>query len=131
MTGWLLVFHISISLQIALAVSAYVVPELCSLQVCGQDSISLTLYIHGGMWFVLFILDRFLALKHKESRLNGYLDFYRRTQNIRIIPFQINSCGNDLCQAHLLNQRSLAGITKFIDLTVNRSPFIGFIGNVT
>ncbi|KAK3770720.1 hypothetical protein RRG08_037906 [Elysia crispata] len=91
-TTWAILFMKFV--YIALAVSAYVVPELCSLQVCGQDSISLTLYIHGGMWFVLFILDRFLALKHKESRLNGYLDFYRRTQNIRIIPFQINSCAN-------------------------------------
>ncbi|RUS72791.1 hypothetical protein EGW08_019451 [Elysia chlorotica] len=81
-------------LYIGLGVSAYIVPELCSLQVCGQDSISLTLYIHGGMWFVLFIVDRFLALKHRESRLNGYLDFYRRTQKIRSIPFHINSCAN-------------------------------------
>ena len=83
-----------LSLQVVLGVSAYVVPVLCSWKMCGQDSISLTLYIHGGMWFVLFLLDRSLALKHKESRLNGYLDFYRRTRNIRAVPFHINSCGN-------------------------------------
>ncbi|GFR82695.1 transmembrane protein 192 [Elysia marginata] len=93
-TTWAILFMKLV--YIGLAVSAYVVPSLCSIQLCGQDSISLTLYIHGGMWFVLFILDRFLAMKHRESRLNGYLDFYRRTRNIRAVPFEINSCANAL-----------------------------------
>ncbi|XP_059142631.1 transmembrane protein 192-like [Physella acuta] len=83
-------------LYIALTVSAYLVPFFCgeaNLK-CGEDSISLTLYIHGGMWFILFGLDKYFLMKHNESRLNGYLDFYRTTQNLRRMPFMINSCAN-------------------------------------
>lgn len=81
-------------LYVALGVSAYIVPVFCPDKKCGEDSISLTLYIHGGMWFVLFLLDRIFQHKHNESRLKGYLDFYRRTKKIRGLPFMINSCAN-------------------------------------
>ncbi|XP_012945203.1 transmembrane protein 192-like [Aplysia californica] len=81
-------------LYVLLGVSAYVVPIVCSNCTCGEDPISLTLYIHGGMWFILLLLDRFLHQRHDKSRLQGYLEFYRKTRNIRRLPFMINSCAN-------------------------------------
>ncbi|GFO34316.1 transmembrane protein 192 [Plakobranchus ocellatus] len=93
-TTWAILFIKLI--YIVLGVSAYVVPTLCSIKRCVLDPLSLTLYIHGGMWFVLFLMNRLLVVKHNESRLNGYLDFYRRTRSIRAVPFEINSCANAL-----------------------------------
>ncbi|CAL1544622.1 unnamed protein product [Lymnaea stagnalis] len=91
-TAWAII--LAKILYVALCVSAYLVPLFCDSNQCGEDSISLTMYIHGGMWFVLFFLDRYLLAKHNESRMNGYLDFYRKTRNIRRVPFMINSCAN-------------------------------------
>ncbi|CAG5122509.1 unnamed protein product [Candidula unifasciata] len=86
-------------LYIALGVSAYIIPlEYCKNSLpggkCDKEAFSLTQYIHGGMWFVLFALDRYFHLKHEESRLHGYLEFYRKTRNIRRIPVVINSLAN-------------------------------------
>lgn len=127
-TTWAIVFMKLV--YIGLGVSAYVLPMLCSIQLCGQDSISLTLYIHGGMWFVLLILDRYLAMKHRESRLNGYLDFYRKTQNIRAVPFQINSCANalmviltklldNLCHAYKESDCHLLSKIRYIQILIS------------
>ncbi|BFZ25579.1 hypothetical protein BsWGS_28618 [Bradybaena similaris] len=86
-------------LYIALGVSAYIIPmEYCKnsqpSSTCDKQAFSLIQYIHGGMWFVLFALDRYFHLKHEENRLHGYLEFYRKTRNIRRIPVLINSLAN-------------------------------------
>jgi len=39
-------------------------------------------------------IDQFLHHHHHKSRLQGYLDFYIRTKNIRRAPFYILSVGN-------------------------------------
>ncbi|BFZ13706.1 hypothetical protein BsWGS_16745 [Bradybaena similaris] len=81
---------------VGLVISAYLIPLQCDVKdrACGEDPLSLTMYIHGGMWFILFAVDRYLQHKHDESRLFGYLDFYRQTRNLRRMPLFINSCAN-------------------------------------
>ncbi|KAH9503795.1 hypothetical protein Btru_066647 [Bulinus truncatus] len=93
-TTWAIVYEKI--LFICLCASVFVIPHFCGADTCGEDAISLTMYIHGGMWFILLGLDRYLLVKHNESRLNGYLQFYRKTKNIRSLPFFINSCTNAL-----------------------------------
>lgn len=98
-------------------ISAYLIPLQCDVKdrACGEDPLSLTMYIHGGMWFILFAVDRYLQHKHDESRLLGYLDFYRQTRNLRRMPLFINSCGEfwsflSLCYLFLYR----AGLLSYI-----------------
>ncbi|CAG5125396.1 unnamed protein product [Candidula unifasciata] len=85
-------------IYVGLVISAYLIPVQCDDTdgACGEDPLSLTMYIHGGMWFILFAVDRYLQHKHDQSRLYGYLDFYRQTRNLRRMPLFINSCANAL-----------------------------------
>uniref|UniRef100_A0A0B6ZSY9 Transmembrane protein 192 n=1 Tax=Arion vulgaris TaxID=1028688 RepID=A0A0B6ZSY9_9EUPU len=95
-TTWAIL--LAIVIYVGLVISAYIIPLECgnniSSRICGEDPLSLILYIHGGIWFTFFGLDRYFHLKHKKNRLNGYLNFYRKTQNVRRMPILINSCAN-------------------------------------
>jgi len=57
-------------------------------------SFSLLIYTHGAHWACFLIIDQFLHYHHHKSRLQGYLEFYVRTKNIRRAPFYILSVGN-------------------------------------
>jgi hypothetical protein len=57
-------------------------------------SFSLLIYTHSAHWAAFLIIDQFLHHHHHKSRLQGYLDFYIRTKNIRRAPFYILSVGN-------------------------------------
>jgi len=57
-------------------------------------SFSLLIYTHGAHWAAFLIIDQFLHYHHHKSRLQGYLEFYVRTKNIRRAPFYILSVGN-------------------------------------
>jgi len=57
-------------------------------------SFSLLIYTHSAHWAAFLIIDQFLHHHHHKSRLQGYLDFYVRTKNIRRAPFYILSVGN-------------------------------------
>ena len=57
-------------------------------------SFSILIYSHGAHWAAFLIIDQFLHYHHHKSRLQGYLEFYARTKNIRRAPFYILSVGN-------------------------------------
>jgi len=57
-------------------------------------SFSLLIYTHGAHWAAFLIIDQFLHHHHHKSRLQGYLEFYVKTKNIRRAPFYILSIGN-------------------------------------
>merc|ERR1719228_3019426 len=57
-------------------------------------SFSLLIYTHSAHWAAFLIIDQFLHHHHHKSRLQGYLEFYLRTKNIRRAPFYILSVGN-------------------------------------
>merc|ERR1719430_29715 len=57
-------------------------------------SFSLLIYAHSAHWAAFLIIDQFLHHHHHKSRLQGYLDFYVKTKNIRRAPFYILSVGN-------------------------------------
>merc|ERR1719238_2020538 len=57
-------------------------------------SFSLLIYTHGAHWAAFLIIDQFLHHHHHKSRLQGYLEFYVKTKNIRRAPFYILSVGN-------------------------------------
>lgn len=58
------------------------------------SSFSLLIYTHSAHWAAFLIIDQFLHHHHHKSRLQGYLDFYVKTKNIRRAPFYILSVGN-------------------------------------
>ena len=57
-------------------------------------SFSLLIYTHGAHWAAFLIIDQFLHHHHHKSRLQGYLEFYVKTKNVRRAPFYILSIGN-------------------------------------
>jgi len=57
-------------------------------------SFSLLIYTHSAHWACFLIIDQYLHHHHHKSRLEGYLEFYVRTKNIRRAPFYILSVGN-------------------------------------
>ncbi|XP_050415156.2 transmembrane protein 192 [Patella vulgata] len=83
-------------LFIVLILASFLVPVLCDKGKCGTDPFSIVVYTHGGMWCVLLVFDRYFRHKHHVSRLQGYLEFYRKTRYIRRWPFTLNSGANAL-----------------------------------
>ncbi|KAK3086055.1 hypothetical protein FSP39_012767 [Pinctada imbricata] len=76
---------------VGLEVCVFVIPTLCPhYKSCNPSSDSLVVYIYCGVWFGALLLDRYYRYQHNRSRLAGYLEFYRRTRNIRRLPFFIN-----------------------------------------
>ncbi|XP_034944810.1 transmembrane protein 192 [Chelonus insularis] len=69
------------------------------------ESYFIILYLHGGYWFVIMIVDHIIKSKHHNLRICGYLDFYQSTyQHIRT-PLFISSLWNTtyLLLATILN----------------------------
>jgi len=89
---------IQISLCIAQIVLVFALPSLYDQSHGGSvhsfTSFSLLIYTHSAHWAVFLIIDQFLHHHHHKSRLQGYLEFYVRTKNIRRAPFYILSVGN-------------------------------------
>lgn len=96
---------LEILLLIIVWVSCFVVPVLCSNKDCHHSEFSIVLYILGGVWYLQLIADRFYRNEHYRSRLSGYLNFYRRTRNIRRLPLIIASMGTSclLIVSQILN----------------------------
>ncbi|XP_067676117.1 transmembrane protein 192-like [Haliotis asinina] len=93
-TLWAIICQILLS--IALLTGSFIIPVFCLQNKCGADDIALVIYIHGAFWFIFLAFDRYYRQQHYVNRLNGYLEFYRRTKNIRRMPFLITSGGNAL-----------------------------------
>lgn len=87
---------LEIILLIGVWVCAFVLPAEYDSHSYGAGlaSISLVIYIVGGVWFVQLILDRYYRYQHYQSRLCGYLNFYRKTANIRRVPLVVASGAN-------------------------------------
>ncbi|XP_078618014.1 transmembrane protein 192-like [Branchiostoma floridae x Branchiostoma japonicum] len=81
-------------LVVAFAVACFVLPEL-------DISISILVYCQTGLWFLTFLLERYMRYQHFVSRRNGYLEFYRQTKDIRRLPFIVISAGSSLLLALL------------------------------
>jgi len=77
-------------------VLVFVLPVLCDKKdtQCALNSFSLLIYTHGGHWAFFLVIDQYLHHHHHKSRLNGYLEFYLKTKNMRRAPFYILSAGN-------------------------------------
>lgn len=52
------------------------------------------LYIHVSLWFLTLFIDCFVKKKHHELRLNGYLEFYKKTYTHHRLPLYIVSLWN-------------------------------------
>lgn len=89
---------LEIILLIGVWVCSFVIPaEYDSHKWCTDATTctcTVVLYIVGGVWFVQLILDRYYRYQHYQNRLCGYLNFYRRTANIRRVPLMVASAAN-------------------------------------
>ncbi|CAG9858118.1 unnamed protein product [Phyllotreta striolata] len=47
----------------------------------------LIIYLHIGLWFLTLALDQIVKCHHHSLRLNGYLEFYRKTKLHASLPF--------------------------------------------
>ncbi|XP_048748250.1 transmembrane protein 192-like [Ostrea edulis] len=77
-------------------VCMFVVPlqGICNKSVCAN--LSFVCYTHGGLWFLMLLFDFIYQIQHSRNRKLGYLEFYRKTRNIRRMPLLINSGANAL-----------------------------------
>jgi len=90
---------VQIILCVCQIILVFGLPVLCDREntkdgQCALNSFSLLIYTHGGHWAFFLVIDQFLHNQHHRSRLNGYLEFYLKTKNIRRAPFYILSAGN-------------------------------------
>jgi len=87
-----------IMLCVAQIVLVFLLPSLYDKHQQDEDrkfgSFSLLIYSHGAHWAAFLIIDQFLHHHHHKSRLQGYLEFYIKTKNVRRAPFYILSIGN-------------------------------------
>ncbi|CAF1088274.1 unnamed protein product [Adineta steineri] len=80
-------------------------PFLCydrkiETEICRYHSpYNISLYIHAGAYIVTVAFDRLYHYHQDLSRRNGYLEFYRRTRNLRRIPLIVISTGNAILVA--------------------------------
>jgi len=112
---------IQILLCVAQIILVFLLPSLYDKHQTNKlGSFSLLIYTHGAHWAAFLIIDQFLHHHHHESRLQGYLEFYIKTKNVRRAPFYILSIGNailmivvmvlhDLCDS---NQKCSHTFTK-------------------
>jgi len=87
---------LSILLCFVQIILVFILPELCDKKgkECVLNSFSILIYTHGAHWAGILIIDQIYHFAHHKSRLNGYLEFYTKTKNIRRAPFYLVSAGN-------------------------------------
>lgn len=49
------------------------------------------IYAHVALWFFTLIIDQVARVEHYNLRMNGYLEFYKKTQTHHQLPFYIVS----------------------------------------
>ncbi|XP_022912907.1 transmembrane protein 192 isoform X2 [Onthophagus taurus] len=49
------------------------------------------IYIELGLWLLTLVIDQILRMKHYALRMNGYLDFYKKTQVLYRLPLYMVS----------------------------------------
>lgn len=80
--------------MVLLEVLVFLLPVVCLHWThCHISPYSLIIYIHATLWFLLMLSDRYLRFQHYFSRTDGYLEFYRKTRNIRRMPLMVFSGG--------------------------------------
>lgn len=99
---------LSIIVSFIMIASVFVIPTFCKKHTephhenlgsnpylpCYVDSSSLIIYLHTFYWALLGYLHPYLKKKDKDNLIAGYMDFYRKTKNIRRAPFYIVSIGS-------------------------------------
>lgn len=91
-TGIIFTLHtlFIVSLDIAAIVLAIIEPDETSK--CQEFFI--IVYIHVALWFFTLILDQVVRMRHYKLRMNGYLDFYKKTQLHHRLPLYVVSLWN-------------------------------------
>jgi len=60
------------------------------------ETFSVMVYSQFALWFGFLITDQILHYAHKSSKLQGYIEFYIKTKNIRRAPFYVLCFGNNV-----------------------------------
>ncbi|GLV36642.1 uncharacterized protein CBL_07861 [Carabus blaptoides fortunei] len=75
----------------ALEVTAIILAILHPDEQSKCRSYFIVLYIHVALWFLTLFIDYFVKRKHHELRLNGYLEFYKKTYIHHRLSFYVVS----------------------------------------
>jgi len=87
-------------------------------------SFSLLIYTHGAHWAAFLIIDQFLHHHHHKSRLQGYLEFYVKTKNVRRAPFYILSIGNAVLMIVVMILHDLCDSNKKCSHTLTKVDYL-------
>lgn len=67
--------------------------EICT-RILGQVQGDATiLFGKVGLWFLVLLFTAYTECHHSRARSRGYLDFYRRMQRVKHLPFYMHSTG--------------------------------------
>lgn len=70
--------------------------EICT-RILGQVQGDATiLFGKVGLWFLVLLFTAYTECHHSRARSRGYLDFYRRMQRVKHLPFYMHSTGSVL-----------------------------------
>lgn len=117
-----------ILLCVAQIVLVFLLPSLYDKHQQDKDrkfgSFSLLIYSHGAHWAAFLIIDQFLHHHHHKSRLQGYLEFYIKTKNIRRAPFYILSIGNAVLMIVVMILHDLCDSNKQCSHTFTKVDYL-------
>ncbi|KAL8620665.1 hypothetical protein ACOMHN_029853 [Nucella lapillus] len=84
-------------LYVCLGLAAYLIPVVCQGGKCQTMSASsLVMLAHGGMWFLLLLVQLYLRHEHHTSLLHGYFSFHLETSTLKKASLFINTTANVL-----------------------------------
>jgi len=118
---------VQIVLSVAQIILVFVLPSLYDKNSTPDrrfGSFSLLIYTHGAHWAAFLIIDQFLHHHHHKSRLQGYLEFYVKTKNVRRAPFYILSIGNAVLMIVVMILHDLCDSNKKCSHTLTKVDYL-------
>ncbi|XP_017776297.1 PREDICTED: transmembrane protein 192 isoform X2 [Nicrophorus vespilloides] len=88
------IFSFQLIASLAIEITAVVFAALHPQEAAKCREYFILIYAHVGLWFLTLILDQIARAKHYSLRMNGYLDFYKKTQVHHRLPLYIVSLWN-------------------------------------
>lgn len=106
-------------MQILEGVAAFLLPYIIFPKLCGSESCKVSAeswltYSSCFIWCLYFVGDRYTRHKHYQSRLQGYLEFYRKTCVLRQVPLYVHSGGKFVRHNAIIIRKKYTSISMYL-----------------
>jgi len=89
-------FSIHLAATLSLEIAAIVIAVCHPNEQYKCREYYILLYAHVGLWFLTLVVDQIARVNHYNLRMNGYLEFYKKTQTHHQLPIYIVSLWNTI-----------------------------------